>query len=180
MFYRNLPVSTTFAVGNFVLMKQSNSEICENSVGIIKGVLDSQIEVFFLGISKFKILDIESIRPTDIDKTGKPYEYKICNICHVLKKYFEDFDINQTDAQGRKTTRPSCTECRKSIDGKKISPLEKNRLQQFRPKDKSMFTCPICKKTTIVGITANIVMDHDHKNRQRPKLDLRQLQYWAG
>ena len=44
----------------------------------------------------------------DIKKTGKPFEYKVCNVCHILKKDIEDFDINQTDAQGRKTTRPSC------------------------------------------------------------------------
>lgn len=27
---------------------------------------------------------------------------------------------------------------------------------------KGIFTCPICQKTTIVEVTANLVKDHDH------------------
>jgi hypothetical protein len=101
----------------------------------------------------------------DIEKTGKPrqqkpYTMKVCNVCHILKNYYDDFDINQTDAQGRKTTRPSCHECRLKIDGTSLNPKEKKRLQQQTPIH--MFTCPICGKTTIPGVTANFVIDHDH------------------
>ncbi|MBF0211528.1 MAG: endonuclease, partial [Desulfamplus sp.] len=73
----------------------------------------------------------------------------------------EEFDINQTDAKGRKTTRPTCKECRVAIDGKSLKPEEKRRLTAIKPKE--IFTCPICQKTSIVGITAKIVIDHDHK-----------------
>ena len=70
-----------------------------------------------------------------------------------------EFDINQTDAKGRKTTRPSCKVCRVDIDGVPLKPSEKKRLDAISPKD--IFTCPICRKTSIVGITANLVRDHD-------------------
>ncbi|MDP2681226.1 MAG: endonuclease VII domain-containing protein [Deltaproteobacteria bacterium] len=68
---------------------------------------------------------------------------------------------NTLPAKGRKTTRPSCKECRVEIDGKQLRPEEKKRLAAIKPKD--IFTCPICQKTSIVGITANFVIDHDHK-----------------
>jgi transcription elongation factor Elf1 len=73
----------------------------------------------------------------------------------------KEFDINQTDAKGRKTTRPSCRICRVSIDGKRITMEESKRLNAIKPKD--IFTCPICGKKSIVGITANLVKDHDHR-----------------
>ena len=37
---------------------------------------------------------------------------------------------------------------------------ERKRLNSIAPK--GVFTCPICKKTSIVGVTANLVKDHDH------------------
>ena len=97
----------------------------------------------------------------DVSQTGKPYEFKICNICHVLKKDIEEFDINQTDAKGRKTTRPSCKSCRTEIDGVPMKISEKRRLDKIKPK--FFFICPLCQKASIPGITANIVKDHDHK-----------------
>ena len=95
----------------------------------------------------------------DIKKTGKPYTKKICNICHQLKD-MQEFDINQTDAKGRKTTRPSCKVCRVAIDGEPLTSEENRRLKDIKPKD--VFMCPICKKKSIVGVTANLVKDHDH------------------
>lgn len=77
------------------------------------------------------------------------------------KNDIEEFDINQTDAKGRKTTRPTCKECRVAIDGTPLKLKEKKRLEAVKPK--GIFTCPICQKTSIVGITAKFVIDHDHK-----------------
>ena len=51
----------------------------------------------------------------------------------------------------------------KSIDGKKLSASERKRMNEKRPPNKTIFVCPLCEKRTIVGITANIVRDHDHK-----------------
>jgi transcription elongation factor Elf1 len=39
---------------------------------------------------------------------------------------------------------------------------EKKRMEDVKPPKNSVFTCPICEKRTIVGITANLVRDHDH------------------
>ena len=39
---------------------------------------------------------------------------------------------------------------------------EKKNIDAKAPKRHSIFTCPICEKTTIVGVTANLVRDHDH------------------
>ncbi|MDR0792642.1 MAG: endonuclease VII domain-containing protein [Chitinophagaceae bacterium] len=87
--------------------------------------------------------------------------YKICNVCHILKEDYKDFDINQTDAQGRKTTRPTCIECRKTIDGVALKPSEKKRMNEIKPE--KFFICPICKKSSIPYVTANLVIDHDHE-----------------
>lgn len=35
-------------------------------------------------------------------------------------------------------------------------------MDQKRPDNKTVWTCLICRKRSIVGVTANIVRDHDH------------------
>lgn len=47
-----------------------------------------------------------------------------------------------------------------AINGTSLSSDEKKKLDAIRPK--GIFICPICNKTSIVGITANLVRDHDH------------------
>lgn len=73
----------------------------------------------------------------------------------------EEYDINQTDAKGRKTTRPNCKSCRTEIDGVPMKISKKRRLDKIKPK--FFFVCPLCQKASIPDITANIVKDHDHK-----------------
>ena len=149
--------------GDFVTAEEKIGTIKRGAVGIIKKISRQEITIFFIGDTKIIKTNKTRIRFLDIDKTGKPYRKKICNICHILKEDMKDFDINQTDAKGRKTTRPSCKECRKKIDGVKLLAKEKRKLDSIAPKRKTIFTCPICEKRTIVGITANLVRDHDHK-----------------
>ncbi|NJL59478.1 MAG: Hpy99I family type II restriction endonuclease, partial [Desulfobacteraceae bacterium] len=147
-------------VGNYVVATRDINNIRERSVGLVGDISGKKITVFFIGANKTIETDIHHIVYLDIEKTGKPYKKKICNRCHLLKD-MEDFDINQTDAKGRKTTRPTCKECRVAIDGEPLKPDEKRRLEAIKPK--GIFTCPICQKTSIVGITAKFVIDHDHK-----------------
>ena len=149
--------------GDFVTAEEKIGTIKRGAVGIIKKISTEEITIFFIGDTKIIKTNKTRIRFLDIDKAGKPYRKKICNICHILKEDMKDFDINQTDAKGRKTTRPSCKECRKKIDGVKLLTKEKRKLDSIAPKRKTIFTCPICEKRTIVGITANLVRDHDHK-----------------
>lgn len=149
-------------VDDFVIIKKPVNDIKYNSVGIVYTIdtLNKMANVFFIGQQVNIVLSFNNIEFLDVTKTGKPYEYKICNVCHILKKDFEHFDINQTDAKGRKTTRPSCIECRKDIDGTPLKTRERNRLIAIKPKH--FFICPICNKGSIAGVTANLVIDHDH------------------
>ncbi len=151
----------SYVVNNIALGDYSR-KIVENSIGLIKVINGECAMVFFIGSNKLTRVDFAHLSVIDIEKTGKGHEKKICNICHILKMS-DDFDVNQTDAKGRKTTRPSCKECRKNIDGVKLSTKEKNRMDKIKPPKNSVFVCPVCQKRTIVGITANLVRDHSHE-----------------
>ncbi len=149
-------------IDDIVVNATKISDIVNNSIGIIKAINGKNAMVLFVGSNKILIVGFDDIKIIDAELTGKGYDRKICNICHILK-LTEEFDINQTDAKGRKTTRPSCKECRKNIDGVKLTTAEKKKMNKIKPKKGSVFECPICLKTTIVGITANLVRDHDHE-----------------
>ena len=151
-----------FSVENFVIANENLDNIAKNSVGIIKALNGNSAMVLFIGANELKRVDFTHLQAIDIYKTGKGYEYKICNICHILKAT-DEFEINQTDAKGLKTTRPSCRECRKQIDGVKLSLAEKKRMDKIAPPKNSVFVCPICEKRSIVGVTANLVRDHNHE-----------------
>ena len=146
-------------IGDYIIPDLKINGIKKDSVGLIKNILGDVITIFFIGANISVKTDNKHIIYLDIHKTGKPYDKKICNVCHVLKD-MREFDINQTDAKGRKTTRPSCKICRIEIDGEPLKITEKRRLSSITPKD--IFTCPICKKTSIVDVTANLVKDHNH------------------
>lgn len=150
---------------DFVLAK-TIPDIRRNSVGIVKRV-NGDLDVYFVGVGKMITCRREDIGMLDVDQTGKPkqgkrHPSKICNICHVLKEA-EEFDRNQTDAKGRITRRPSCIECRKDIVGTAMPRSERDKMEKMRPEAKSVFTCPICEKRSIVGITARVTADHDHR-----------------
>ena len=136
------------------------------SVGLVKEIMNDKLEVYFVGMSKIVFVKEENIKRFDIDKTGKPHDLKICNICHKLKNMYTEFEKNQNDKKGRSTVRPSCRECRKHIDGTDLTPSERKRMELIRPKKGDVFVCPICEKQTIVGITVNLVKDHDHETGQ--------------
>jgi hypothetical protein len=144
---------------DFVITLKAEGQVPENAVGLVRETDGTRVTVFFIGISEEVTLPIESLCPMEVRKTGKGFPYKICNICHILKEHNE-FDINQTDGKGVKTSRPSCKTCRVAIDGHPLKPSERKRLDQSAPNH--IFTCPICQKTTIVGVTGKQVKDHDH------------------
>ena len=151
---------TLIKTDSYVVATRDINGIQKRSVGLVAEIVGTKITVFFIGVNKTVDTDDNHVTYLDIKKTGKSYKKKICNICHLLKDN-KEFDINQTDAKGRKTTRPSCRDCRIAIDGEPLKPEEKRRLKGIKPK--GIFTCPICQKTSIVGVTANFVIDHDHK-----------------
>ncbi len=147
--------------GNYVVATGNINGILKRSVGLVAEVSRKGITVYFIGENKTVDTDSSHVAYLDIEKTGKPHKKKICNICHLLKDRLVEFAINQTDAKGRKTTRPSCKECRIDIDGKALTTKERKRLMVIKPKD--IYTCPLCEKTSIAGVTAKFVIDHDHK-----------------
>lgn len=149
-------------IDSFVIASKNIDNIVENSVGVIKAINGNSAMVLFIGKNELKRTEFKNLEAIDIYKTGKGYKNKICNICHILKP-INDFEINQTDAKGIKTTRPSCRECRKTIDGVKLLTAEKKRMDKIAPTKGSIFVCPICEKRSIVGVTANLVRDHNHE-----------------
>ncbi|MDR0420395.1 MAG: endonuclease VII domain-containing protein [Prevotellaceae bacterium] len=152
-------------INDYVILTGKVKGLEKNSVGFVKKVITTKAKVFFIG--KLKEIDIELSKLKFIDtvKTGRPkgtskeFPHKICNVCHILKP-IEEFDINQNAVAGR-TRRPSCKNCRKGIDGVALKTSEKTRMEAVKPE--VFFVCPICKKASIPGITANLVIDHNHE-----------------
>lgn len=97
----------------------------------------------------------------DISKTGDRFETKVCDRCFKLLKTKEYFSGNRIKKDNVITNRPSCKNCRKIKDGKSISKTERENWERKKPSNYSLFTCPICSKTTIAGLS-KIVLDHNH------------------
>jgi hypothetical protein len=154
---KNLP---KIKVGGYVIAAKQIGDVEKRSVGLVAEVSSTDLIVFFIGKRKTLTVNKDDVSFLNITKTGKPYKVKICNICHILKNDPKEFSINQTDAKGRKTTRPSCKICRVEIEGASLTPSESKRLNKEKPK--YLFKCPICGKISIPGKTANLVKDHDH------------------
>lgn len=152
--------------GDFVINLESIEKdgepiIVENSVGLVRETNGDLITVFFIGTKKQISLNESKLKKLDLSHIGDNYEYKICNVCHILKTIV-NFQKNQNGINNRPVRRPSCNDCRKIIDGVHLCKNEKGRMEGVKPKN--LFCCPICGKYSIPGVTANIVIDHDHKN----------------
>jgi len=151
-------------VNDFVVLTEKIKNIEKNSVGFVKKVKSTKATVFFIGKQKEIDIELSNVKLIDVTKTGRPkgtakeFPTKICNVCHILKS-IEEFDINQNAVVG-KTRRPSCKDCRKTIDGVALKSSERKRMEAIKPE--IFFVCPICKKASIPGITANLVIDHNH------------------
>ncbi|HNW89421.1 MAG TPA: endonuclease VII domain-containing protein [Bacteroidales bacterium] len=149
---------------DFVVLTEKIKNIEKNSVGFVKKVKPTKATVFFIGKQKEIDIELSNVKLIDVTKTGRPkgtakeFPTKICNVCHILKS-IEEFDINQNAVVG-KTRRPSCKDCRKTIDGVALKSSERKRMEAIKPE--IFFVCPICKKASIPGITANLVIDHNH------------------
>lgn len=96
------------------------------------------------------------------EETGDAFDKKVCNVCHKLLET-NQFDLNQNGKNNRPIRRPSCHECRKKIDGVPLSTKDKKQWEKLKPYYEP-FTCPICQKTTIAGLTSKVVLDHNHDN----------------
>jgi hypothetical protein len=152
-------------IDDYVVLTEEDQTIERNSVGFVKEIMPDAAKVFFIGKREEIVVELSKLRFIDTSKTGRPrgttkeYPTKICNVCHILKP-IEEFQRNQ-NARAGVTRRPSCNDCRKIIDGAKLKSSEKRRMEAIKPT--GVFICPICKKASIPGVTASIVIDHDHK-----------------
>jgi len=146
--------------GDYIIAKENMQDIMKMSVGLVEEIKEDIYTIFFIGKRERITTNSKNITFLDISLTGKPFELKICNICHVLKNRLKDFEPNQNDKKGRTTTRPSCRICRKNIDKEKFLLSEKKKMEENEPK--GIFICPLCEKISIPFKTANIVKDHDH------------------
>ncbi len=137
------------------------------SVGFVTASGDNTSDVFLIGMAvtlRLPNTDIETLDPTG---TGDDHREKICNRCHILKTV-DQFSPNQTNARGQVRRRPSCKICRRDINRQQLSPKDVKEANKLRPAKGTLFQCPICRKRSIVGITAKVVLDH-HKGIGRPR-----------
>ncbi len=148
-----------------------------NSVGQYRGKLtNGNLEIFFINESRLVQVEPQQVEEFDIHETGKKkthpcttcdgictcHDRKVCDRCYILKDRRTEFDRNQTDSKGRHTYRPSCIDCRATIDGVSMSATEKKRMRKTKPN--GIWTCPICRKLYIVeNMRAPPRMDHDHQ-----------------
>lgn len=140
---------------------QIPSHFPENSLAVALGDAGHELLVFLPGQNQQFYVEKSDMVNVDIYSTGKGYDSKICNVCFVLKP-MDDFQVNQTDAKGRKTRRPSCNICRQDIDRRSIPSRERKEAQRLRPEKGTLWQCPICRKMGIVGVNVKVVADHDH------------------
>jgi hypothetical protein len=136
-------------------------KIRQYEVGFVKERKNNTLSVYFIASDITLELDKKQVTFFDPLKTGDGFERKVCNICHRLLPTSE-FQKNQNGKNNRTVRRPSCTECRKNLDGKPLSAKTKAVWQQNEPY-LVPFTCPICHKRTIPGLTSKVVLDHNHE-----------------
>jgi hypothetical protein len=130
-----------------------------NDVGKIISENETSYEVKFLRIDITLNVPSEQIARFNIEETGDEYDYKVCDRCYKLLNTQYEFENNRIKKAGI-TKRPSCRRCRAIKNGVSI-PSRIKRLHR-RPEPGSLFTCPICTKTTIAGVSKH-VLDHNHE-----------------
>lgn len=144
-------------------VKATGKTIVEkDDVGIIDFELKEDTLIFFIRAWKKIKLSKRDFEIFDVKKTGDGFSKKICNICHKLLNT-TNFAKNQNGKNNRSVRRPSCSECRKQLEGLNLSPKAKAEWLKKKPQDEP-FECPICAKRTIAGITCKVVLDHNHRN----------------
>jgi len=149
--------SDTFVVALRDIPLGDKGTVYKDEVGIIK---EGENSIFFVRLWQNVTLSPTDYNVIDVTQTGDEYPKKICNICHKLLDT-NLFARNQNNIN-RPVRRPSCKECRKTLEGKNPTPEEKGKWLKTKP-DKEPFECPICGKRTIAGVTSKVDLDHNHR-----------------
>lgn len=155
-------------INQFVFLIQNiitYPNLLPSDVGIVQSEKGDFLTVHFLRINQHIQIHRNAVQVFDITQTGDMFEQKVCDRCYKLLGTEANFENNRLKKGGLITKRPSCRNCRKQKNGKSIPANERKLWESKRPKNGSLFTCPICEKTTIVGVT-KIVLDHNHHTGQ--------------
>ena len=136
-----------------------------NSVGVVELENDDEVQVFLPGQRTSYIVPAAETQPINVAETSKGFPNIICNRCFVLKPETA-FERNQNDAQGNPTRRPSCRQCRVEINGIPMSKRVRAAAEAFRPRDSTLWECPLCHKMGIVEVTVRVRLDHNHNTGQ--------------
>lgn len=145
----------------FLVQDISSLHLYERDVGYIEREFEQQYEIFFLRTGKIHSIDKSELVLFDIALTGDRYANKVCDRCYRCLNTDLYFENNRIKKDNIITKRPSCRDCRKIKNGVAIPSKQRTHWEDNRPVNGSLFTCPICKKTTIVGIS-KVVLDHNH------------------
>ena len=149
----------------FVYVKKDishkNGIVKKNEIGIINENCGTTKIVSFVCNNVTIEVDDSILGYFDPLKTGDLFKKKVCNVCNRLLNV-DMFQKNQNGKDNRPVRRPSCRDCRDIIDGVNMSSVEKKQMENIKP-HMEIWTCPICKKTTIPGLTSKVVCDHNHK-----------------
>lgn len=146
---RAIPDITNIEINDVGVILDSNEVANTYKVKFLKSGLELDIDTAY--VSKF-----------NIQETGDIFEYKVCDRCFKRLETSKWFENNRHKKDNVITKRPSCRECRKLKNGMSIPAKDKIKWAETKAADFSDFTCPICHKTTIAGIT-KIVLDHNHE-----------------
>jgi hypothetical protein len=148
----------------YIYLKQSPIKyktLAKNDVAYVLRKSGNSLYVLFLRENIEVTVDSKNVCSFDITKVGDRFDKKICDRCCKLldtKLYFSDNRLKKNNVI---TKRPSCKDCRKKKDGVSIKSKDREVWESKRPKAYSLFTCPLCQKTTIVGLS-KVVLDHNH------------------
>ena len=137
------------------------SHFPRNSLGVIEDAVRNSVQVFLPGQGESYMVSADAIGRIDIDETGDEHPQKICNVCFVLKDT-DEFSVNQRNAR-RRVRRPCCKQCRLDIDRRNMTKRAREEARENMPPRGTLWRCSICRKWSIVGITAKVVIDHDHR-----------------
>ena len=113
-----------------------------------------QAENYPLTITSRKREDLEKMGVTPMDE-----KEKVCRDCFKVLPIV-DFYPNKRRTDGSLCRRPSCKDCYNAANGITVGKANK----AVRPPYGSLMKCPCCTCLLYVGVTANVVLDHDHKS----------------
>lgn len=150
----------------FIYLLNDYKFLKAREVGIIESETKGDYIISFVTADESVTVPKSMVKTFDPKETGDDFPNKICNRCNRLLE-IDSFKINQTAKDNRIVRRPSCNDCRKIIDGKKVGSKDSKEWAKTKP-NFEIWECPICKKKTIPGVTSKVVLDHNH-NTGKPR-----------